>query len=437
MASRIKIQFKDSLKHSPRIRAVRCRLIAMRDGRRTSGDPQKIAQSIHKLCVAARNATSPASLLAVEDRIKQRVRELKGREFDWLEFEPNADVKVLDRAVILKPYKGPKEKGVILIAFDYQWARLMKHYDKEVLRRLSERYWLVVSTVWAEPHCLMNYVLPSVWPGERIFATISDPDDEAIIPRFSEKYVVAPLLCSNWVNPAWYKQVPFEEKNVDFFMLANFGEYKRHWELFRAMKKMPRETRVVLIGQHNGKRDDNTIRAEARAFGIGPERFEIKRNPTDEEVFDTLARAKTSLIFSLREGSCMAIVESMFANTPVGMFHDAKVGSRRFINDQTGRFLKHVNLAQQLLEFRDQAQKYQPRKWADENRIDCFGSTETLNRTIKDALTGLGHEWTQDIAVHMWRPNPRLVEAQDRERMRQDYDFVMNELGIDLDGYPE
>lgn len=282
----------------------------------------------------------------------------------------------------------------------------------------------------------MNYLLPVVWPGKRIFATISDPNDEAIIPRFSDKYVVAPLLCSNWVDPAWYEPVPFEKKDVDFFMLANFGEYKRHWELFKALRHMPKDLKIVLIGTHNGKRDDETIRQEAAAFGIGPDRFTLRRSPPHAEVRDTLARAKTSLIFSLREGSCMAIVESMFANTPVGMFSDAKVGSRKFINDQTGRFLTHKNLGRQLMDFLADAEKFQPRQWVIDNKVDCRGSSATLNEVIKQAQLADGQEWTQETFPHMWDPHPKLVNEADRPKVKADYEYIENEIGIDLNGFP-
>ncbi|MFT4689395.1 MAG: hypothetical protein ACI9OD_001602 [Limisphaerales bacterium] len=436
MASRIKIQFKDKLKYSPRIRSLRCRLAAVKDRAPSEDDPQAIARSIHNLCTAARNAASPQQLLQVEDRIRQRVAMLKSRSINWLEFESQADVRKINSATIIKPYVGPKEKGMLLISFDYQWARLMQHYGRETLLKLAERYDLCVCTVWAEPHCVMNYVLPVVWPGERIYATISDPNDEEIIPRFSEKYVVAPVLCSNWVDPAWYKPVPYEKKDVDFFMLANFGEYKRHWELFRALRDMPKHLKVVLIGTHNGKRDDETIRQEAKAFGIGPDRFVIRRSPPHAEVRDTLARAKTSLIFSLREGSCMAIVESMFANTPVGMFEDAKVGSRKFINEHTGRFLKHKDLAPQLMDFLENAPNYEPRKWVVDNKVDCRGSSDTLNRVIRDAQLKAGQEWTQDTLPHMWDPHPTLVNADDKPKVEADYAYIENEIGIDLNGYP-
>jgi len=238
------------------------------------------------------------------------------------------------------------------------------------------------------------------------------------------------------VDPAWYKPVPFEQKDVDIVMLANFGTYKRHWELFKALRRMPEHLKVVLIGTHNGKRDDETIRQEAKAFGVNPDRFIIRRSPSHVEVRETLARAKTSLIFSLREGSCMDIVESMFADTPVGMFSDAKVGSRKFINDQTGRFLSHQNLPRQLMEFLKDSDSYTPRKWVMDNQIHCLGSSNTLNDVIRDAELKAGNEWTRDTMPHMWAPLPTLVNSDDYAAVAADYDHIENEIGIDLNGFP-
>jgi hypothetical protein len=436
MASRIKIQVKDGLKYSPRIRSLRCKVATMQERMPPQDDPQAIARSIHRLCTAARNATSKAQMLKVEDRIKQRVQLLDGRVFDWREFDTQAAQSNINSCAVIKPYVGPREKGVLLISFDYQWARLMQHYQGAQMDRLAERYDLVVCTVWAEPHCVMNYVLPQQWKNNRIFATISDPDDEEIIPRFSDKYVVAPLLCSNWVNPAWYQPIPYEQKDIDFFMLANFGEYKRHWELFKALRRMPKDLKVVLIGTHNGSRDDQTIMAEAKAFGLTPDRIDLRRSVPHDEVRDTFVRSKCSLIFSLREGSCMAIVESMFAGTPVGMFDNAKVGSRRFINEQTGRFLTHRRLSEQLMDFLRHSGEFRPRQWVEENKVDCFGSSEALNEVIRKKCLADGDEWTLDTFPHHWSPHPELTDRANYERVRADYDHIQNEIGIDLDGFP-
>lgn len=127
MASRIKIQFKDKLKYSPRIRSIRCRLATWKDRAPSADDPQGIARSIHNLCTAARNAANTQQMLAVEDRIKQRVALFKGGSIDWREFDNQADTRTINSATVIKPYVSPQEKGVLLISFDYQWARLMQH----------------------------------------------------------------------------------------------------------------------------------------------------------------------------------------------------------------------------------------------------------------------------------------------------------------------
>jgi hypothetical protein len=147
-------------------------------------------------------------------------------------------------------------------------------------------------------------------------------------------------------------------------------------------------------------------------------------------VLDSLVRSKTSLILSRREGSCVAVVESFFANTPVGIYHDAGIGSRRYINDQTGRFLQHENLAGQLMDFIAHAQQYTPRNWALENRIDCLGSTAFLNEALKKHALADGREWTQDIAPHHWRPDPLLVNPADTARLRPSVDDLQTRFGI-------
>jgi len=202
MASRIQIQFIDKLRYSPAIRGLRCRLQTLKDRNPSPEDPQGIARSIHNLCTAARSATTDRRLQQVENRISNRVSMLNGHKIDWMEFEKEAVERTIESAVVIKPYVSPREKGVLLISFDYQWARLMQYYRPDVLEKLADRYELCVCTVWAEPHCLMNYLLPKAWPGKRIYATISDPNDDRIIPRFSDKYVIAPCSArTGWIPP--------------------------------------------------------------------------------------------------------------------------------------------------------------------------------------------------------------------------------------------
>ena len=110
-------------------------------------------------------------------------------------------------------------------------------------------------------------------------------------------------------------------------MLAHFDPVKRHWLFFDALRRLPRRYRVLLMGVPLGKHTEAKFWAEARAFGV-QDRFELHVRPTRAEVMAGLARGRVSLVFSRQEGSCIAVSESLFADTPVGIFRNARIGSR-------------------------------------------------------------------------------------------------------------
>jgi glycosyltransferase involved in cell wall biosynthesis len=363
-----------------------------------------------------------------EGIIHDRIRSLDMSRVDWREFVPDVQRRRIEKAVVLKPCIGPKEKGVVFISFEDQWARLLWNCN---LIGFDQSYTLVLSPTWSPPHSLVNYLFPVVYPGP-IFSLISNTNDLKVLPRLSKRYMMIPLFASSWVNPDLYKPVPFEKKDLDILMLANFGKYKRHFLLFKALLDMPPSVRVLLIGQENGDRNGHTIMSEARAYGV-QDRFELLVNAPDHTVLDAICRAKTTVVLSHREGSCVAVVESMFANTPVGIFEDAEIGSRVYINESTGRFLQSRELGKQLMDFITSAHKYSPRAFVEGN-ISCFQSTKTLNDMLKAHAFATSQKWTQDIAPHHWRPDPQLVSAVDRARMQPSYDDIEMRFGITIGG---
>jgi glycosyltransferase involved in cell wall biosynthesis len=302
------------------------------------------------------------------------------------------------------------------------------------VNELAQQYRLVLGPVWADPYGLVNYVLPALWP-DQVFCHLSDPRDARILPRMAPNYVVVPLYCSSWVNPAWYQPVPFDQKDIDLVMLANFGKYKRHFALFRALRDLPRSTRVVLMGQRHGARTREVLLSEARAYGVA-DRFELWENAPDADVFRAMARAKTSVILSRREGSCIAVVESLLADTPVAVLAGAEVGSRVFINEQTGRFLAARNLGAQLREFIAQAHCYHPRRWAMDHQIHCQGSSAVLNRVVKETCLAAGEAWTCDLAPFQWRPEPQLLAPADRARLQPARAAVQARFGVQIGKEP-
>ena len=426
MLKRVKIEFEDKIRYSRFFRSCLCWLKKSLVNINV-WEPQEIARAIDKLCEAARLATSAKQQIQIENDIKVLINRLNKRKIDWREFEPTAENHLIESATVLKPYISEREKGVIYFSFEYQWTRILQNCDVNEFRKY---YHLVLAPVWAVPYSLVNFLFPVYWD-DIIFSHLSDPNDAVILPRISPNYITVPLLCSSWVNPEWFKPVPFEKKDIDLVMLANFGKYKRHFVLFKALREMPESLRIVLIGQRNANRTKEVLLNEARIYGV-ENRFELWENAKDEDVFDALARSKTSVILSLREGSCVAVVESLFADTPVALFKNAEVGSRIFINEKTGIFLEPVDVGRQLYEFIQNAHKFTPRKWAMDNKIHCFESSRILNEKIKQTLLARNEEWTQDIATFHWRPWPKPVYEDDRRRLNQERLRIKEKFGITI-----
>jgi hypothetical protein len=193
---------------------------------------------------------------------------------------------------------------------------------------------------------------------------------------------------------------------------------------------MPKEMRVVLIGQNQDGRTADTIREMARWYGVGG-RFTLLSNLPYVAMTKHYCAARATVVLSKREGSCVAIAESLFADAPAAMLQDAGIGSRAFINEQTGRFLDEANLARDLTDFVQNVDRYQPRQWAVEN-ISCFRSTRTLNDLLKQKALELGQEWTLDIAALQWAPDPKLVHSADRQRLAPERQAILERFGLEI-----
>jgi glycosyltransferase involved in cell wall biosynthesis len=346
----------------------------------------------------------------------------------WSKFVHDVADKRITKAAILKPFLGPREKGVIFISFENQWAKLLEGCD---LKRFSDRYTLVVSPTWCPPHSLVNFAFPAVYPGP-VFTLISNLKDLQILPRLSPNYVVVPLFASSWVNPGHFEPRPRCQRDLDIVMVANFGQYKRHHALFGALRKMPGTVRATLIGQAQDGRTADTIRAEAANHGV-LDRVTVHSSVTNEFLSETLCRAKISLIMSRREGSCVAVAESLFADTPVGLLENAEIGSKAFINEATGQLLRERCLGDDVLRFLNSATGYSPRAWAMQH-ISCTRSSATLNRCLREHSISNGQEWTRDVATLCWHPDPMIADDHQRAAtwVQAEQEYLRDEFGISV-----
>jgi hypothetical protein len=353
------------------------------------------------------------------------VRRLNPFGVNWRELVPYYGDGRLVKAAILKPWLGAREPGVLFISFENQWIKLLtcRNFD-----RLAERYTFVLAPS-SSPHNLINYVFPRLFR-DKIFTLISNPEDAAVLPGIAANYVVVPLLASHWVNPDRLQPLPRAERDVDLIMVAGFARCKRHHALFTAMRDMPRHLRILLVGQTQGARTAESLVEEACWYGVAG-RFTVLSNQDYASVARALCRARASVILSRREGSCVVVAEALFADTPVALLQDAVIGSRVFVNDDTGRFLTEDGLGRHLTEFIAAADRYQPRRWAKEN-IGCFQSSKRLNEVLKQHARAAGREWTQDIVPLMWCPDPQLARPEDRSRLEPERREFKERFGLEV-----
>ncbi len=299
----------------------------------------------------------------------------------------------LPKAIILKPPISTEEKGLLHIAFEDQWLRLLRSNQAAAVAR---RYDLLLGPSWSPPPDLALLLAAGTWSG-RAFTLLSNQEDAAAMTALSDRLVPVPLLASSWVNPAVYDDCLPRAKVYDIVMLANFARFKRHWLFFHTLRSLPRHFRVLILGVPLGDRNEQALRDEARTFGV-EDRFDLIVRPTRAQVVEGLCRAKASLIFSRREGSCIAVAESLFADTPVGLFRDARIGSKAFINEWTGRLLDRRGLPEQIVRFVEESGRFRARSWAMEH-ISCHRSHEVLNETLRAQARLDGRPWTRDVVA--------------------------------------
>ena len=427
MLKKLKIQAEDTFRYNPVVRNLLASSILLRTPGAPAASTAEASRRIHKLCQAARLASTESMVYKAEAAIARQLTAIDPEQVPWAEFFSDFDQPRIQKAIVLKRFVSEREKGVVFVSFDNKMAQLAK---TKALREFAARYTLVLSPQWSPPHSIASYLFPPLYP-DPIFWLISNPRDLEIFPRISDKYRMVPLYASSWFDPRNYTEVSAAEKEIDILMVANFGKFKRHHAFFEALRDLPISYRVVLVGQSERGRTKETILGEAAAYGVR-DRFEVRADVPYWELQKLMSRAKTSIVLSRREGSCVVVVESMFANTPIGIYEDAEMGSRVFVNEHTGRLLRHDHLAAQLKDFVESAAQYQPRKWVMENGVGCVASSRTLNEALKQQSLANGGEWTEDIATLCWRPDPQYYDPQDAERLRPSYDEIESRCGIGI-----
>jgi glycosyltransferase involved in cell wall biosynthesis len=338
--------------------------------------------------------------------------------------------RALTTSLVLKAPKPNGEKGVLYCSFEYNWLRLVANHDA---RALLDEYYVVGQSSWSP----IDYAPIAAFAGlssDPLFVGISNAVDLDQIALFRPVAEPLPILASDWIDPTTFSPKPRAERTIDILMVANYSRVKRHWLLFEALAKMPRNLRVVLVGRNAPGRTEREILDEAHAFGV-KQHLEIHTNLEIDEVAALQCDARISAVFSQREGSCVAVAESLFAGSPVAMMEEAHVGAKQYINYWTGELMRRERLAAQLERFHAESDRYAPREWALVN-IPCTMTSQHLNRFLRTWARSTGRPWTEDIAPLRWRYVPVYLHAADEARLAPAVEELRRRHGVTIARFP-
>ncbi len=380
-----------------------------------SSEERRVAQAL----VACRRASGPAARAALRRIVAPyfggaKADFCRSRKIGWARYYSDFDLKSpeLTSSLMLKAPGPNGEKGVLYSAFEYNLMRLIAHSDA---RRVLQEYLVICASSWSPT----DFAIMANFAGlsdDPLFVGISNVADFEAYDIASPTVRAMPLLASDWIDPLFYAPKPHSERTVDFLMVANFSRFKRHWLLFKALPRMSPNIRVAILGMATADRTADTLRGEARAFGVKQD-LDIRTNVSIEEVAAYQANSRVSLLLSRREGSCVATAESLFADSPVAMMRDAHIGSKSYINADTGTLLDYRDVPQQLEALLERSGSFRARAWAIAN-ISASKSSARLNQIFKDHAAETGRPWTQDLAPMCWRYVPRYLRPEDGARLR-------------------
>lgn len=296
--------------------------------------------------------------------------------------------------IVKRPSIGMK--GVIFFATESDFQALA---FSGRLSNVMEEYYCVVASAWSPP-AYDKFIDVIGFSKDPVFVLISNWRDLEYYSNLQPFICPLPVFVCDWLKPSLFHPRPAIERDIDIVMVAGWGQYKRHWLLFKALKDMPRNLKVVLIGANNEGRTVTDVKEEAYSFGVKQDIQFLSNLPVDE-VHKYQGRSKISAQLSRREGSCIAVTEALMSGTPVGMMSDAHVGSKRHINSETGVLLDSRNIGRQMNKFLDEFEQYNSRDWAEKS-ISYTQSITTVNTILKNYCQDSKIFWGDSLTPVYW-----------------------------------
>ena len=283
----------------------------------------------------------------------------------------------LPDTLVLKAPAAGGEKGVLLCASEVNWMRLFAHRN---VRKVLDTYLVVGTTSCSPPDCvpIASYAGLATDP---LFVCVANRQD---ITHLDGMHAVArpvALSAGDFLHGDDYTPRPHNERSIDLLVVADWTQQSRHWLLFEALHSLPRNLRVVLVGEDATQRSENVILEEARAFGVRQD-LEIHTGLSRQRIASMQCDARVAATFGHRPNDAVRVVEALFAGAPVAVMADAGPSVTRYINARTGVLLRRRKLARQLQHFIDASGRFTPRQWAL-HAISADRASQRLNAILR------------------------------------------------------
>lgn len=333
--------------------------------------------------------------------------------------------RLLGGCMIVLKSPTENERGVLYLYYSYVYPLFLKYFDVE---SILSKYRIVIEPSWSG-HCDLN-ILCLHRLGQQIFVGALEPRDATFLRSMQSSFSPVHFGGNTWVDTDVFKPLPDTIKDIDIVCISSWAWYKRHWAIFRALRKLRKrgiDLKTALIGY---KIDMNMedIRAQARLFGV-EDLIQMHERLTASEVNGMLNRSKVNLLWSRREGTPRAIIEGMAAGIPCIIRTGFNYGYHYpHINEKTGAFSTENELPAVLLRvIRDHA-SYAPRERAVAE-MTPEASTARLNAAIKAAALEAGEVWTRDLAVKVSTLDQLdYKNPADHMRFEGDYRFLESKI---------
>jgi glycosyltransferase involved in cell wall biosynthesis len=335
----------------------------------------------------------------------------------------------IQHSIMLKKCFGKNERGVILISFEKE---LLKLLNSNKFSEIEDKFQIIFLPSWQPVYSVPLLFLASMAKND-FFVMPSSFDELESCNNISSFCKPLPFHAASWVNEKFYPST-FVKKDIDIVIVAVFGKYKRHWKLFEALAELPNDLVVYLLGIPYESRSKESLLKEARAFGV-ENSIKIVESPSQDAIIDFMSRSKIFCALSHKEGSYIAVVESLMANTPVGMYANAIIGSKAYINEHTGvLFDPCKRLAPQLKDFIERSSRFSPGQWARAN-ISARKNSIKLNNMLRQYSYSQEFGWNTDIEMFFCRHFDfhYYSGAECEEAFRDAYADFRTEFGLTLE----